>query len=255
MEHCVLPRRAPEERHLGQSTLLAGRTDENAGNTPVAYPIAEGHYAPAAADVARAYTAGGDLDALIDKAREDMERAAKSLDFLAAAKFRDPHVRIAEVTRGEPEIACRRPSRRIRSESRPYLGPGIEFSGSRPLPPLSLLRGGVAEGEVLGREKTIYGGDAGGQHLRRRGPDRADLDEEFQKDVVHADRPGDRKGVAEELRPCGIGERRNATWRFSQNPAKKVIGKVQSIAATWGETATNPRSSSSLSSRKLYIRK
>ena len=26
---------------------------------------------------------------LIDKAREDMERAAKSLDFLAAAKFRD----------------------------------------------------------------------------------------------------------------------------------------------------------------------
>lgn len=90
-----------------------------------------------AADVARAYTAGGDLDTLIDKAREDMERAAKSLDFLAAAKFQRPHVRIAEVTRGEPEIACRRLSRRIRSESRPYLGPGIEFSGSvrcRPCP-------------------------------------------------------------------------------------------------------------------------
>jgi excinuclease ABC subunit B len=29
------------------------------------------------------------LDKLIDKAREDMERAAKSLDFLAAARFRD----------------------------------------------------------------------------------------------------------------------------------------------------------------------
>ena len=28
-------------------------------------------------------------DTLIDKAREDMERAAKSLDFLAAAKLRD----------------------------------------------------------------------------------------------------------------------------------------------------------------------
>ena len=51
--------------------------------------IRDSHYAAAAADVARAYTAGGDLDALIDKAREDMERAAKSLDFLAAAKFRD----------------------------------------------------------------------------------------------------------------------------------------------------------------------
>ena len=88
MEHGVLPRRA-QKSGTGQSTLLAGRTDENAGNTPVAYPIAEDHYAAAAADVARAYTAGGDLDALIDKAREDMERAAKSLDFLAAAKFRD----------------------------------------------------------------------------------------------------------------------------------------------------------------------
>ena len=88
MEHGVLPRRA-QKSGTGQSTLLAGRTDENAGNTPVAYPIAEDHYAPAAADVARAYTAGGDLNTLIDKAREDMERAAKSLDFLAAAKFRD----------------------------------------------------------------------------------------------------------------------------------------------------------------------
>lgn len=29
------------------------------------------------------------IDALITKAREDMERAAKSLDFLAAARYRD----------------------------------------------------------------------------------------------------------------------------------------------------------------------
>ena len=33
--------------------------------------------------------ASENLDALSVKAREDMERAAKSLDFLAAAKFRD----------------------------------------------------------------------------------------------------------------------------------------------------------------------
>ena len=33
--------------------------------------------------------ASENIDALIDKAREEMERAAKSLDFLAAAKFRD----------------------------------------------------------------------------------------------------------------------------------------------------------------------
>ena len=51
-------------------------------------PIAEDHYA-AAADVQKNYTASENIDALIDKAREEMERAAKSLDFLAAAKFRD----------------------------------------------------------------------------------------------------------------------------------------------------------------------
>ena len=50
--------------------------------------IAEDHYA-AAADVQKNYTASENIDALIDKAREEMERAAKSLDFLAAAKFRD----------------------------------------------------------------------------------------------------------------------------------------------------------------------
>ena len=43
----------------------------------------------AAADVQKTYVASENIDTLIDKAREDMERAAKSLDFLAAAKFRD----------------------------------------------------------------------------------------------------------------------------------------------------------------------
>ena len=40
-------------------------------------------------NIQQGYSAGTNLDALIDRAREDMERAAKSLDFLAAAKFRD----------------------------------------------------------------------------------------------------------------------------------------------------------------------
>ena len=43
----------------------------------------------AAADVQKPYVASENIDTLIDKAREDMERAAKPLDFLAAAKFRD----------------------------------------------------------------------------------------------------------------------------------------------------------------------
>ena len=216
MEHGVLPRRA-QKSGTGQSTLLAGRTDENAGNTPVAYPIAEDHYAPAAADVARAYTAGG------RRPRHAHRQGARGhgtgcqiAGFPRRGEIPRPHVRIAEVTRGEPEIACRRLSRRIRSESRNMPRTGNRVLRFRPLPPLSLLRGGVAEGEVLGREKTIYGGDAGGQHLRRRGPDRADLDEEFQKDVVHADRPGDRKGVAEELRP--LRNRRAAERHVAVQP-------------------------------------
>ena len=57
------------------------------------YPIVEEHYA-IAADVQGSYNAESkmtrkDIDREIDKAREDMERAAKSLDFLAAARYRD----------------------------------------------------------------------------------------------------------------------------------------------------------------------
>ena len=87
MEHGVLPRRA-QKSGSGQRALLAGRS-ETPEAIPTAYPIAEEHYAPVAADVQQGYSAGTNLDALIDRAREDMERAAKSLDFLAAAKFRD----------------------------------------------------------------------------------------------------------------------------------------------------------------------
>ena len=86
MEHEMLPRQA-QKSGSGQSALLAGRVDTSEVNM-TAYPIAEDHYA-AAADVQKNYTASENIDALIDKAREEMERAAKSLDFLAAAKFRD----------------------------------------------------------------------------------------------------------------------------------------------------------------------
>ena len=52
-------------------------------------PIHEEHYfSGMAADTYDSYVAE-DLEALINQAREDMERAAKSLDFLAAARYRD----------------------------------------------------------------------------------------------------------------------------------------------------------------------
>ncbi len=74
----------------GQSLLLAGKERPT---DMMAYPIVEEHYA-VAADVQGGYNAEPqlsrkDIDHQIDKAREDMERAAKSLDFLAAARYRD----------------------------------------------------------------------------------------------------------------------------------------------------------------------
>lgn len=85
MEHAMLPRQA-QKSGAGPSELLSG-----AGGMPqnaaVVYPLSEDHYA-AAADVQGTYAASG-LDALIEQARQEMERAAKSLDFVAAARFRD----------------------------------------------------------------------------------------------------------------------------------------------------------------------
>ncbi|MDE6711718.1 MAG: UvrB/UvrC motif-containing protein, partial [Alistipes sp.] len=46
------------------------------------------HYMMAASPQAE-FNADVDLDAQIAQARDEMERAAKSLDFLAAARFRD----------------------------------------------------------------------------------------------------------------------------------------------------------------------
>ena len=90
MEHGMLPRRA-QKSGTGQSTLLAARNDAAAATDPVVYAIGSDGIGglQQAADVAGNYAAGENLDVLIARAREDMERAAKSLDFLAAARFRD----------------------------------------------------------------------------------------------------------------------------------------------------------------------
>ena len=87
IEHGMLPRQA-QKSGSGPNLLLAQQHQEQAAaaNT-VLYPAAEQNRM-IAADVETAYNAG-DLDSLIAKAREDMERAAKSLDFLAAARYRD----------------------------------------------------------------------------------------------------------------------------------------------------------------------
>ena len=89
MEHDMLPRQA-QKSGTGQSLLL-GQSAKPEDTT--VYPITEQHYM-SAADVDNEYQAkvkyeSENIDALITKAREDMERAAKSLDFLAAARYRD----------------------------------------------------------------------------------------------------------------------------------------------------------------------
>lgn len=88
IEHGILPRQA-QKSGTGQSLLLAG---SERPQDMTAYPIVEEHYS-AVADVEKSYEAREvdieGLDAQITRAREDMERAAKSLDFLAAARYRD----------------------------------------------------------------------------------------------------------------------------------------------------------------------
>jgi excinuclease ABC subunit B len=85
----MLPRQA-QKSGTGQSLLLAGKAKPE---DMTVYPIVDNHYMTAA-DVEKEYQAqrqyeSQNVDALIAKAREDMERAAKSLDFLAAARYRD----------------------------------------------------------------------------------------------------------------------------------------------------------------------
>jgi excinuclease ABC subunit B len=87
IEHNLLPRQA-QKSGSGQSLLLTQKPEDMN-----AYPIVEEHYA-VASDVQGSYNAtptlsGKELDELIKKAREDMERAAKSLDFMAAMRYRD----------------------------------------------------------------------------------------------------------------------------------------------------------------------
>ena len=87
IENNLLPRQA-QKSGTGQSLLLAQKPEDMN-----VYPIVEEHYA-VASDVESSYNAtpklsAKELDELITKAREDMERAAKSLDFMAAMRYRD----------------------------------------------------------------------------------------------------------------------------------------------------------------------
>ncbi len=102
IEHGKMPRKA-QKSGVGQSLLLGPGKPEDM----TAYPIVEEHYA-VAADVEKDYSVAQaidskTLDELITRAREDMERAAKELDFDAAIRHRNRMYELQKIRDAELE--------------------------------------------------------------------------------------------------------------------------------------------------------
>jgi excinuclease ABC subunit B len=88
IENGIMPRQA--KRNSSQpSSLLDGSTKGAEVRDGVGYYGVDVSTERMVADTQADYKASMNIDALIDQARKDMERAAKSLDFIAAARYRD----------------------------------------------------------------------------------------------------------------------------------------------------------------------
>ena len=98
IEHGIMPRQA--KRNAAQPSPLLDSTNEESANlvadTKTAYSAtsATGNVVE---DTQAHYDNSSNIDALIDQARKDMERAAKSLDFMAAARYRDRMYELQEI--------------------------------------------------------------------------------------------------------------------------------------------------------------
>ena len=87
IEHGIMPTQA--KRNSGQpSPLLGGEDAMSVSDTRALYNDTAMNVGMAA-DTTADYNAGTNIDGLIEQARKDMEHAAKSLDFIAAARYRD----------------------------------------------------------------------------------------------------------------------------------------------------------------------
>ena len=103
LEHEIIPRQA-QKSGKGQNTLLGDRGEKRADMN--VYPLYENHYEDAkAADTESTYITATDIERLIIEARKDMERAAKSLDFLAAARYRDKMYELEKLRRENNSVA------------------------------------------------------------------------------------------------------------------------------------------------------
>ena len=91
IEHGIIPRQA--KRNAAQPSPLLDGIGEDKGesinNMRAIYDTEATYSGGMVADRGAGYDSGTNLDSLIEQARNDMERAAKSLDFMAAARYRD----------------------------------------------------------------------------------------------------------------------------------------------------------------------
>ena len=96
IENGIMPRQA--KRNSSQpSTLLEGAAKGAEVRDNVGYYAVETPTERMVADNAARYDATPNFDLLIEQARADMERAAKSLDFMAAARYRDRMYELQEL--------------------------------------------------------------------------------------------------------------------------------------------------------------
>jgi excinuclease ABC subunit B len=87
IENGIMPRQA--KRNSAQPSPLIDSKESAVADGSANYQIAEGGEMHIVADSAASYEASTNIDSLIEQARNDMERAARSLDFIAAARYRD----------------------------------------------------------------------------------------------------------------------------------------------------------------------
>ena len=96
IENGIMPRQA--KRNSSQpSTLLEGAAKGAEVRDNIGYYAVETPTERMVADNAARYDATPNFDLLIEQARNDMERAAKSLDFMAAARYRDRMYELQEL--------------------------------------------------------------------------------------------------------------------------------------------------------------
>jgi excinuclease ABC subunit B len=93
-----------KEHNITPTTILKSK-DEIMGQTKVAdssltarqYYVEEEHKQTIAADPVVGYMDKAELAKLADRLRKEMEKAAKDLDFIEAARFRDEYLAVLEL--------------------------------------------------------------------------------------------------------------------------------------------------------------